>query len=96
VVSRREPCVAFEFAGSAGAFARLGWPTLNPGVTFMDEKLKDQSKKGEKSSSDPLDISNLPDKDAEQAEKVKGGAAGGGCNTNTVTCPPSSICFQTQ
>ena len=63
----------------------------------MDEKFKDQAKDGDKSSTDPLDISNLPDKDAEEADKVKGGAAGGGgCNTSTVTCPPSSICFQMQ
>ena len=61
----------------------------------MNEKSKDQAKKGEKSSSDPLDISNLPEKDAEDADKVRGGnPGGGGCNTNTVTCPPSSVCFQ--
>jgi hypothetical protein len=61
----------------------------------MDEKFKDQAKDGDKSSNDPLDISNLPDKDAEEADKVKGGGAGG-CNTSTVTCPPSSICFDMQ
>ena len=62
----------------------------------MNEKSKNQAKQDEKSSSDPLDISNLPEKDAEEADRVKGGAAGGGCNTNTTTCPPSSICFESQ
>ena len=61
----------------------------------MNEKSKDHAKQDEKSSSDPLDISNLPEKDAEEADSVRGGGVGGGgCNTGTVTCPPSSICFQ--